>query len=161
MRKTAGTEGGRKRNGKETKEGRLRAKQHKEEEKAKKSKRRKRGQEQERKRKKNKEQNSKRRKRDKKRRTEKRRKQQGNRCEQLPRKMPPLQKRHIISVPSSSTSRKFRRTEYSIRCGECGGLWDQERAGIEDWISCDHCDQWYHILCTDLDPHLSPQEIEA
>ena len=66
----------------------------------------------------------------------------------------PMQTEETSSYPCN----KYRRTEYSIRCHECGGLWEKD--GCEDWISCDHCEQWFHILCTNVDPDLSPEELE-
>ena len=45
-----------------------------------------------------------------------------------------------------------------VRCYECGG-----REGDDDevWIGCDTCENWAHLLCTDLDPELSSEDLEA
>ena len=47
-----------------------------------------------------------------------------------------------------------------IRCVECGGNYDSSDSECEEWLGCDSCDNWLHLLCTSLDPFLSSSDLK-
>lgn len=36
----------------------------------------------------------------------------------------------------------------------------RKKAGVYDWAECEHCKDWYHIVCTDIDKNISQEQLE-
>ena len=50
-------------------------------------------------------------------------------------------------------------TDATYCCGVCYGIYEEETDEVETWISCEHCDAWFHATCLglQLDPS-NPEE---
>lgn len=62
-----------------------------------------------------------------------------------------------MSVRGAATKR-LRSGASKTYCIECGGQWNSD--DDEGWVGCDNCDKWCHLLCTDIDPSLSMEELK-